>query len=70
MRLIWERVGDDMAWSTITRRQYLTMKAIEGGAGIFGAIEAVATTALEHPEWDMAELKTWPEWEGRTTSST
>ncbi len=46
-----------------TRRQYLTLKAIEGGAGVLLAREAVATTALEHPEWDMSEERTWKEWE-------
>lgn len=52
-----------MTWKEITRRQYLTMRAIEDGAGIFGAVEAVSTTALAHPEWDMDESKTWPEFE-------
>lgn len=52
-----------MAWTPIKRRDYLLMKTIEGGANIFLAVEAVSTTALEHPEWDMDELKTWPEWE-------
>lgn len=52
-----------MAWTPIKRREYLFMAAIDAGAGIFGASEAVATTALAHPEWDMDEMKTWPEWE-------
>lgn len=52
-----------MAYTPIKRRDYLLMKAVEHGAGIFGAAEAVSTTALAHPEWDMDELKTWPEWE-------
>jgi hypothetical protein len=26
------------------------------------AVEAVATTALEHPEWDMSEEKTYDQW--------
>lgn len=47
----------------ITRRRYLTLKALEAGAGVFLAAEAVASTALEHPEWDMDEQRTWTEWE-------
>jgi hypothetical protein len=47
----------------ITRRQYLTIKALVGGTTWFTAIEAVSSTALEHPEWDMDETKTYDEWE-------
>lgn len=32
------------------------------GASWMLAKEAVATTALSHPEWNMDETKTWPEW--------
>lgn len=39
------------------------MKAIMGGANGFLAAEAVASTAIEHPEWDMEEERTWDEWE-------
>lgn len=52
-----------MAWKLITRRQYLTMRAIEQGASLFGAIEAVASVSIEHPEWELDERRTWPEWE-------
>lgn len=31
------------------------------------AMEAVTSTAIEHPEWDLSELKTWDEWEKDTT---
>jgi hypothetical protein len=48
---------------TLTRRQYLLAQASLRSTGLFLAIEAVATTALEHPEWDMDEQKTWVEWE-------
>jgi hypothetical protein len=34
------------------------------------AVEAVATTAIEHPEWDMTETKTWFEWEQTERSGT
>lgn len=47
----------------ITRRNYLTIKALAAGGGPFLAAEAVATTALEHPEWDMEEKRTFDEWE-------
>ena len=47
-----------------TRRQYLTYRTILDGAHMMLAVEAVATTALEHPEWDMdGEERTWVEWE-------
>jgi hypothetical protein len=58
---------------SLTRRQYLVMKAVEhpalprgvvvGHAGLLMAMEAVSSVAIEHPEWDMDELHTWPEWE-------
>lgn len=49
----------------MTRRHYLTLKAMnDTNCGIVLAIEAVASTAIEHPEWDMNEVKTWDEWEG------
>lgn len=45
-----------------TRRQYMTAQAILHGANVFVAPEAVSSVALEHPEWDMNEQKTWNEW--------
>jgi hypothetical protein len=47
----------------MTRRRYLTIKAMEAGASWPLAVEAVASTAIEHPEWDMDETKTYEEWE-------
>lgn len=50
----------------MTRRQYLTLKAMEGTGGTLGmlvAIEAVSSTAIEHPEWDMDEEREFVEWE-------
>jgi hypothetical protein len=47
----------------LTRRRYLLIKMLEAGTSIFVAHEAVASTALAHPEWDMDEEKTWAEWE-------
>ena len=47
-----------------TRREWLTRHAILAGASAVLAIEAVSSTALEHPEWDMdGETKTMAEWE-------
>ena len=50
---------------TMTRRMYLELKAMQAGASILVAIEAVASVAIEHPEWDMEERKSWQEWERR-----
>jgi hypothetical protein len=48
---------------TMTRHRYLLIKAMQDGGGWMLAVEAVATTALAHPEWDMHEKRTWTEWE-------
>lgn len=47
----------------MSRRTYLTLKAMEAGGGMFLASEAVASTAIEHPEWDMDEERDFVEWE-------
>ncbi len=58
--------------TTYTRRRFLTISlyadAMERGVSIspFLVSEAVASTALEHPEWDMDERKTWAEWKKTT----
>ena len=53
-------MSDDL----ISRRAYLVMKLVATRkANVFMAMEAVSSTALEHPEWDMAETRTWEEWE-------
>ena len=52
----------------ISRRRYLITKTLlsdPGVVSIWMAVEAVATTAMEHPEWDMQETMTWGEWEDR-----
>ena len=46
----------------LTFREYLTRRVLMSGASPFLAKEAVASTAMEHPEWDMNETKTWDEW--------
>jgi hypothetical protein len=49
---------------TYTRRQWLTRHAILGGASPFLAREAIASTAIEHPEVDMdGEKRTIAGWE-------
>lgn len=61
--------GDDMVQvpetaRLYTRRDYLTIKVtMTGESNVWAAIEAVSSTAIEHPEWDMDERRTWDEWE-------
>lgn len=47
----------------MSRRTYLTVKAMNFGTHPSVALEAVSSTAIEHPEWDMDEMKSWEEWE-------
>lgn len=53
-----------MVMGPISYRMYLTMKVmVNEDVDIYAAAEAVSTTALEHPEWDMdGERATWEEW--------
>lgn len=52
------------AESRFTRRGYLILRAMqETGCGYGLASEAVASVAIEHPEWDMDLKATWAEWE-------
>ena len=42
---------------------YLTVKACQAG-GLFWVVqEAVASTALAHPEWNLTERRSFAEWE-------
>lgn len=58
---------------TLTFRQYMTIRALTRAHGVTEhtwanwaiATEAVSTTALEHPEWDMDETDTWEGWVAR-----
>lgn len=57
----------DQPKGTFTRREYLILRTlVESGPGdhpgVFLAMEAVDSTALAHPEWDMNERKTFDEW--------
>lgn len=47
----------------MTRRQYMIFRALEKGASPVVAQEAVASTALAHPEWNMNEKRSWDDWE-------
>jgi hypothetical protein len=48
----------------ITRQRYLLIKVmVDSECDAFTAMEAVSSTALAHPEWDLDEKKTWKEWE-------
>lgn len=51
--------GDEL----LTKRQWLTRRLILDGSDIWTAIEAVSSVAIEHPEWDLEEERTWGEWE-------
>jgi hypothetical protein len=46
-----------------TRRNYLVYRSVMQGTHTLAAMEAVSSTALAHPEWDMDEEMTWAEWE-------
>lgn len=39
-----------------TRREWLIISVMSEGVPWYLALEAVSSTALEHPEWDMNEL--------------
>ena len=51
-----------------TRRVWLIIQAMHAGVAWQQAEEAVATTAIEHPEWDMTETRTWVGWEKEESS--
>lgn len=52
-----------------TRRAWLVLDVSAAAAAngepmpLFTILEAVSSTAIEHPEWDMYELFTREEWE-------
>lgn len=49
---------------TLTLRTYLAIRTMEEtGCQWVLAVEAVATTLLEHPEWNSEDRRTFPEWE-------
>jgi hypothetical protein len=57
-------MSDEETERTYTRREWLTRHAILDGATPGMAREAISSTAIEHPEWDMdGEKKTLTEWD-------
>lgn len=51
------------AWPLLTRRQWLVLTTMEQtGCDVFLAMEAVASTALAHPEVDYDEQRTYQGW--------
>jgi hypothetical protein len=47
-----------------TRRQYMTYHLVMSGTPALLAMEAISSTAIEHPDWDMDNEKyTWSEWQ-------
>lgn len=53
----------------ITLRQYLLMDLLADGVDWSIAMEAIHSTAIEFPDWDLDEKRTWAEWDqwSRTT---
>lgn len=56
----------DPLMDPLTRRQYLVIKTVLAGSNWLSAQEAVASTAMSHPDWDMDEVHTFAEWEHTT----
>ena len=46
---------------------YLTVKACQAGGSFWVVQEAVASTALSHPEWDLDERRSFEGWEGEAS---
>lgn len=47
----------------VTMRTYLAVQVMAiTGCNQFEAIEAVSSTALAHPEWDLDKRMSWQEW--------
>lgn len=48
--------------TTISRRNYLILKVTAEGHDWPHAIETVTRAAVEHPDWDMDEVRSWSQW--------
>lgn len=46
----------------ITRREYLMTEILRRGYPWIVAREAISSTAIEHPDWDMDERRTYIDW--------
>lgn len=55
---------DGVSLQTYLVVEVLRLAMVEGlGTTVFEAVEAVASTAIEHPEWPpLSERRTWDEW--------
>ena len=51
--------------ATYTRRQFMEYSRIMEGEPCWDARQAVATAALERPDWELDEEMTWAEWNAR-----
>jgi hypothetical protein len=49
----------------MSRRQYLIFRALRAdpSTSVFEALEAVSSTAIERPDWDMEETRTMSDWD-------
>jgi hypothetical protein len=47
----------------MSKLTYLTVKACQAGGSFWVVQEAVASTALSHPEWDLTVRRSFSEWE-------
>jgi hypothetical protein len=65
-------INDTLDFGALTRHQYLVIKTLYAITEDFArpslsdllmVEEAVSSTALAHPEWDMDEVRSWDEWE-------
>lgn len=56
------RARREVELETMSLRQFLLLTALREDTNMFIAIEAVSTTALAHPEWDMNERKPLAVW--------
>lgn len=52
----------DVRDELFTRRGFLIITRMIHGAEFADAAEEVSSLAVEHPEWDMQELRTFHEW--------
>lgn len=59
---------DENGQVLLSRRMWLTMQVMVRGASWFDAVEAVSSTAIEHPEWDLAEMRTFQGWSQDTAA--
>lgn len=47
----------------IKRSEFLMLHCIEKAPNLFAGMDAYHEVIAQHPDWDLTEKKTWPEWE-------